>query len=100
MSKHTPGSWDVFHKHKYDEWHVSVPVSGSSMRLGLFNNGIRSENPEADARLIAAAPDMLRALEMVLDADNDCKSDGLQTMPDIARAIIELTIAKAKGGAA
>lgn len=47
--------------------------------------------------LIAAAPDLLEALEMVRDADEDCKSDGLPTIPDIARAKIDRAIAKAKG---
>lgn len=59
MSKHTPGPWSAFYKAKYDEWHVSVPISGSSMKLALFEHGIRSENPKADARLIAAVPDLL-----------------------------------------
>lgn len=62
MLKHTPGPWNVFYKSKYDEWHVSVPMSSGSMKWALFDDGIRSENPEADARLIAAAPDLLRAL--------------------------------------
>ncbi len=64
MSKHTPGPWTVFYKHKYDEWHVSVPTGGdTSMKLALFPFGIRTQNPGADARLIAAAPDGLAAAE-------------------------------------
>ena len=58
--KHTPGPWRAFYKHKYDEWHVSLP--GQGLRLGLFQNGLVSENREADAHLIAAAPDLLDAL--------------------------------------
>ena len=65
MSAHTPGPWTYFYKSKYDEWHVSVPLEGQTMRLGLFPDGCPSERPEADARLIAAAPDMLAALEQV-----------------------------------
>lgn len=52
-SKWTPGEWVCFYKHKYNEWHVSVPVEGSSFKLGLFENGVPTG--EADARLIAAA---------------------------------------------
>ena len=43
--------------------------------------------------------EMLETLEMVRDADNDCKLDGLQTIPQIARSKIDAAIAKAKGEA-
>jgi hypothetical protein len=52
---------------------------------------------EANARLIAAAPELLEALEMVRDADDDCKRDGLQTIPSMARTRIDRAIAKATG---
>ena len=71
--KHTPGPWIVFHKHKYNEWHVSVPTPGKNMRLGLFDNGIQTDNPEADARLIAAAPALLEAAEEVLKQFPCCR---------------------------
>jgi hypothetical protein len=60
---HTPGPWTCFYKHKYDEWHVSLPVPGSSMKIALCSNGIESNNREADARLIAAAPDLYAILQ-------------------------------------
>lgn len=50
----TPGPWHAFHKHKYDEWHVSVPLSGQSMMLALFSDGCPTERPHADAQFIAA----------------------------------------------
>lgn len=62
--KHTPGPWTCFYKPKYDEWHVSLPMSDCSMKLALAPDGIQSENREADARLIAAAPDLLAALKI------------------------------------
>ena len=85
---HTPGPWECFYKHKYGEWHVSVPMSNGSMRWALFDDGVRSENPEADARLIAASPDLLAALQEVV-AISDRKHDAW----DKARA----AIAKALG---
>lgn len=52
----TPGPWVAFHKHKYDEWHVSVPISGESMRLALFPDGIPTgDKAEYDAQYIARA---------------------------------------------
>ena len=50
-----------------------------------------------DARLIAAAPELLEALVMVRDADNDCYGDGLPTIPAAARKAIDEAIAKATG---
>ena len=45
--------------------------------------------------------DMLRhALEMVRDADNDCHSDGLPTMPSVARDCIDQALGFVIGGAA
>lgn len=66
VMQHTPGPWRCFYKSKYDEWHVSVPMSQSTMKLALFDNGVKSENREADARLISAAPDLLAALQEVV----------------------------------
>ena len=91
VMQHTPGPWACFYKHKYGEWHVSVPMSQGSMRWALFDDGVRSENPEADARLISAAPDMLAALAGVLRVA-DRRTDEF----DAARA----AIAKALGRAA
>lgn len=96
--KHTPGPWVAFYKAKYDEWHVSVPIAGSSMKWALFDDGIRSENPEADARLIAAAPELLealRAIETAAENDSDC-------LPESAtwKAINAARAAIAKAGGA
>jgi hypothetical protein len=57
---------------------------------------VRDES-EANARLIAAAPDLLAALVMVRDADEDCHRDGLPTIPGPARGKIDAAIAKATG---
>ena len=40
-------------------------------------------------RLLALVERLGEALEMVRDADDDCRRDGLQTMPDMARQKID-----------
>ncbi len=98
MNKHTPGPWQAFYKSKYDEWHVSIPMPGSSMGWALFDDGVRSENPEADARLIAAAPELLDVLIRARDAIEALDGTSIENekIVDDYRA----AIAKATGGAA
>jgi len=75
--KHTPAPWTVT-KHFY-----VTDVHGVL----------------ADANLIAAAPDMLEALHVILDAADDRVNDGLgHDLPPIVREKIERAIRKAKGG--
>ena len=84
---HTPGPWAVFHGMV-----VTANADGSipptTQVLG-YMNGMR----DADARLIAAAPELLAALKAICAAD-DVKSlaDLVTVLPD-ARA----AIAKAEG---
>jgi len=74
MSKHTPGPWQV----------VGSNVYGNNLRALLPMNA-------ADARLIAAAPDLLEALEDLL---------GWQTLaPDDVVAAARAATAKARGEA-
>lgn len=100
MKTHTPGPWLVnFEQNKFDSRHSKVQVvDGSSASLnngGLplvlanvnampFND---ESEPLANARLIAAAPDLLAALERLAHPMAD--DDDL----DYAREVI----AKAKG---
>lgn len=48
----------------------------------------------ADCLLMAAAPDLLAALVMVRDADDDAIRDGLTRIPNLPRASIDAAIAK------
>ena len=65
----TPGAWSVFYKPKYDEWHVAVPLAGTTMKRALWGDGIPKigdvgvDNREAYARLIGAAPELLAVAE-------------------------------------
>jgi hypothetical protein len=74
--------------------------NGANVALALHQAGDRKvAETVANARLIAAAPDLLDALEMVRDADDDCYKDGLPTIPKPARLKIDAALAKARGQA-
>jgi hypothetical protein len=88
---HTAGPWEVTATVHADRRNIFGPdclvgtlVSGSRTKLGLFT---------ANARLIAAAPELLEALQKLVPADFDEHPDDF--MPDwhAARA----AIAKATG---
>jgi len=88
--KHTPAPWTVT-KHFY-----VIDVHGVLADDELIAGDIGSL---ADANLIAAAPDMLEALHVILDAADDRVNDGLgHDLPPIVREKIERWIRKAKGG--
>ena len=58
MSKHTPGPW-VFEMHQSScTWYVQTP-------RGYADPTICEVATRANARLIAAAPELLEALEMI-----------------------------------
>ena len=77
MSSHTPGPWVV---RKGDEWtrdvvtdHGEMP-DGSRNYWNVASANIRRDECEANARLIAAAPDLFDAAKLVLawyEAEND-----------------------------
>lgn len=90
--KHTPGPWYI------DPIKAHANGNRRIMAEQCTPVAVVPEHLAADARLIAAAPDLLEALKMVRDADDDCKRDGLQTIPPAARATIDAAIAKATGG--
>ena len=96
MSNHTPGPWKVVDRTAFRRgasdarWEIDDAEGKHQFWIALAIN-------EADARLVAAAPDLLGALEMVRDADEDCKRDGLpRWCTDAARARIDAALAKAE----
>ena len=92
MSKHTPGPWKA-----------NFAISGSVYIFGgdrnfvcVFNEWRDEANQEANANLIAAAPDLLEALEELLSMcqrQEDFHDDGDGRMFERASA----AIAKARG---
>lgn len=91
--KHTPGPWLVRTLENFG-FNVVHYVGGDKFNIAL----VAKTGNEHDARLIAAAPDLLEALEAVNQVmfDGILNSDGR----DIQSAIEKMcaAIAKAKGG--
>jgi len=98
--KHTPGPWSCFYKPKYDEWHVSLPMANCGMKLALAPDGIQSENREADAHLIGAAPEMLAALQECQSALAMMVSPNSIEQTTVANAFAAATAADVKARAA
>lgn len=75
MNKHTPGPWHVIERANGQAFSIGcqVQTKGNFITTRYIANVTDGATPqaEADARLIAAAPEMLKALEMVVAWDDD-----------------------------
>jgi hypothetical protein len=100
-TQHTPGPWTVGTKHPGRVFSQHFNVAFTTIPQ---DEGTETEEEKANARLIAAAPEMLKALKFISDALRDSPdfkeyattSDGDQFHPlSLARA----AIAKAEAGA-
>jgi hypothetical protein len=87
MSKHTPGPWIVARDMR-GTGNMLVDGVVNAEGRGIANCGT---NGEGNARLIAAAPDLLEALESLLNDQRDA------SLPALVRA--RAAIAKARGEA-
>ena len=115
MSKHTPGPWrwvgGTEYSDDYSEWHRPTIDIATYQSPGYYNNptlvgagdeqvvgcdeynilmGSTADERAANGRLIAAAPDLLEALQYVMSAHGEQLTDAF----DMARK----AIAKATGG--
>lgn len=102
--RHTPGPWKI----DQDGENFTIDADGafgpnrwSAVALCTANNlgsrPITEEEASANARLIAAAPDLLAAIrETVRRFDENDATDALEAVDTLLRA----AIAKAEGGAA
>jgi hypothetical protein len=95
---HTQGPWTTYIKGGADGWIAAADGN-------LIACAVRNESMQANARLIAAAPDLLAALDAViedLEGNIDCGVDGGATREWLEDATNRLNaaraaIAKAKG---
>lgn len=103
MSKyaHTPGPWIVDPDHPQDispEDDLRLGVASICNSDSINGRWVFGDQSKANASLIAAAPDLLEALEMVIadmaPAYHDCTDDGLQ---ECAWCTGRKAISRAKG---
>lgn len=89
-SLHTAGPW---HVNRAGGWtiHAGYRVPIATVATGVIEGAYKTEAIEANARLIAAAPELLEALRLVLDCDYDDE----RKVKDVA--VIAAAIAKAEG---
>lgn len=110
-TKHTPGPWEYVPSNEHHGPYVSGPFGGdicdcymmsNPTALSVRNGGdsrpihFQHEDADANARLIAAAPDLLEALKACVTMYGDENPDDDWTCIKLARA----AIAKATGEAA
>jgi len=90
---HTPGPWKAM-KTEHG-WHVGPQPDGV---CSIWDNtdSATHATQEANARLLAAAPDLLEACEAIADAMSDAQPGGLARIRRALKQVAD-TIAKAKG---
>lgn len=107
MSEHTPGPW----RHDKARSMGGAPVvTGDTCWLGnvrvvakvIYHNGSEDPEVEANAALIAAAPDLLEALEKIVEYIEDKKhiyftNTECGNALGHVRSVAKVSIAKAKG---
>jgi hypothetical protein len=95
MSAHTPGPWYIAH-HSDVQGEKSIDVrhclDSAPKQPEIHQIARLHEADEANARLIAAAPEMLDALQAVCDAYGERDT--------LLMAQVKAALAKAKGGVA
>jgi hypothetical protein len=79
MSKHTPGPWEARWSERGQYWFIDHEQGGEGYTLTKLNC------EEADASLIAAAPELLEALRLFV-GDNRTHTEGERLA--VARAAI------------
>jgi len=97
--KHTPGPWTVDHAHHFDEGFLRIIRDHRLERVAMIPDVARElEEARGDARLIAAAPDLLHALRLMLrEHDALQMAEGSTEDRWTAAAVARTAIAKAEG---
>lgn len=94
--EHTPGPWKATYADGGEDW--IIHAIETPWQLAYLRNDGRAQWPlEANARLIAAAPDLLAFAELVLGHLNADTFQG--DVPDEVHEAATMLIAKARGDA-
>ena len=97
MGKSTPGPWQATrsdHSEGYDVWWITAcPAANQEKEIATVAGGYPHERHEANARLIAAAPDLLA---MLAEAHDIIDAIGQPETAEVA-ARMRAVIATAKG---
>lgn len=93
-TQHTPGPWHVFHEDDRlavgpDEYIILADLRSYGDDEDLNQEGFGLGDPLADARLIAAAPDMLAALQYCLP---HLEKASKLSMPSVIHISIECAV--------
>jgi len=97
--KHTPGPW-IATKINGCWWiEDDDPAAYCRRRVAIVDDGAGIESPDANALLIAAAPELLAALEAAREFITDGMAMGFVGMPEDedVLGVIEKAIQKTKG---
>lgn len=104
MSKHTPGPWQAIGTDPAEGgdwfWIKAQPHSalrGFSKEIGVVNGGQNDPEQQANARLIAAAPDLLKALTEIVSQIDQGDSSGKVFSRDHCITSARAAIAQATG---
>lgn len=93
MIGHTPGPWQIDAESdsgSFEIWGGSIESMAPMICLNTEENPDRAQEAKANARLIAAAPDMLEALTVIADWDTAPITDeGKQSLLDIIKSICD-----------
>ena len=95
MSKHTEGPWFVVGKAGYEA--LEIWTKARRVAKSLYHGGSEDDEADANAYLIAAAPDLLAALEKAMDVIERLGGErGIGRM-GAALDAIDAALAKAEG---
>lgn len=82
-TNHTPGPWNLYK----NEWNLGIYDSRGALVADLLGNlRPNAENKEANAKLIAAAPDLLNMLKEAWDCMHELLPSG-----DVENFLVEQT---------
>lgn len=93
MTKPTPGPWRIERLINPSRWAIGAPSSGTIAEIYRSNSLARDR---ADAALMAAAPEMLRALEAIDQEGSDANKNGDVTIPSEIWDLIQQSLKLAR----